>query len=589
MKTIFHTILAVMTIILFFTTNSFSGNPNPFTSLTHKPKDSPKLPKYLPEEGSPESKKNFTLPPVPEKRTPQSEGESQTDGTDKIQSKLFELKGVKFEGNTLFSNEQLNEAATPFINHSVGMAELEEIRYQITRYYIDRGYINSGALIKPNQKVTDGIVTYLIIEGKLTNINIKGNGRLRENYIKKRVWKDGDKPFNTHKLQDYFQMLLQDPLIDKMDGNIVPGIKPGEAELDIDITRARPYDLSITASNHSSPNLGSEKLSINQTVRNLTGFGDSLNAVLDFTEGTQEIDASYAVPINSNNTTLALNYNYSRNEIVSKPFDSLNIESRLQSTKLSLNHPIYHTLRRDISMGVSVKSEETRTYIIDGSFSVFEGSDNGVDKATVVQLTQSFDDRTTDQVMVLRSTFSFGVDMLSPTLHSESLPDGEFVAWLGQVQYARRFDGKAGQIIFKGNVQLADDRLFSMEQFSLGGADSVRGYRENKHTGDNGYLFSLEWRVPVWESQKTGHEEQTKLLQIAPFMDYGSAWDRDHFTREATRSDNTLHSVGIGLLWSTPKLDAQIYYGYAIEDDESDYEYDIQDDGIHFSVTYNFF
>lgn len=585
MKRFSCTILTLMSLILIFTAQSFSQTP---ASLTHKQKDSPKLPEYLPEEGSPESRKNFTLPPIPEKRTPQSEGESQTDETDKTQTKLFELKGVKFEGNTLFSNEQLSKIAAPFINQIAGMAELEEIRYQITRYYVDKGYINSGALIKPNQNVTDGVVTYLIIEGRLTNIKIKGNGRLKENYIKKRVWKDADKPFNTHKLQDYFQMLLQDPLIDRMDGNIVPGIKPGEAELDIDVTRARPYDLSISASNHSSPNLGSEKLSINQTVRNLTGFGDSLNAVLDFTEGTQEIDAAYAVPINSNNTTLALNYNYSRNEIVSKPFDSLNIESRLQSTKLSLNHPIYHTLRRDISMGVSVKSEETRTYI-DGRFSIFEGSENGVDKATVVQLTQSFDDRTTRQVMVLRSTFSFGVDMLSPTLHSESLPDGEFAVWLGQVQYARRFDGKAGQIIFKGNVQLADDRLFAMEQFTLGGGESVRGYRENKHTGDNGYLFSLEWRVPVWESQKTGHEEQTKLLQIAPFMDYGSAWDREHFTRESDRSDNTLHSVGIGLLWSTPKLDAQIYYGYAIEDDESDDEYDIQDDGIHFSVTYNFF
>lgn len=585
MKRFSCTILTLMSLILIFTAQSFSQTP---ASLTHKPKDSPKLPEYLPEEGSPESRKNFTLPPVPEKRTPQSEGESQTDETDKSQTKLFELKGVKFEGNTLFSHEQLSKIAAPFINQIAGMAELEEIRYQITRYYVDKGYINSGALIKPNPNVTDGVVTYLIIEGRLTNIKIKGNGRLKENYIKKRVWKDADKPFNTRKLQDYFQMLLQDPLIDKMDGNIVPGIKQGEAELDIDVTRARPYDLSISASNHSSPNLGSEKLSINQTVRNLTGFGDSLNAVFDFTEGTQEIDALYAVPINSNNTTLALNYNYSRNEIVSKPFDPLNIESRLKSTKLSLSHPIYHTLRRDISMGVSVKSEETRTYI-DGSFSIFEGSENGVDKATVVQLTQSFDDRTTRQVMALRSTFSFGLDMLSPTLHSESLPDGEFAAWLGQVQYARRFDGKAGQIIFKGNVQLADDRLFAMEQFTLGGGDSVRGYRENKHTGDNGYLFSIEWRVPVWESQKTGHEEQTKLLQIAPFMDYGSAWDKEHFTRESDRSDNTLHSVGIGLLWSTPKLDTQIYYGYAIEDDESDDEYDIQDDGIHFSVTYNFF
>ncbi|MBF0390422.1 MAG: ShlB/FhaC/HecB family hemolysin secretion/activation protein [Desulfamplus sp.] len=583
MKKSLRTILVTIIYLLIFTANAISGDSPSSINRTQQ-KDIPKLPDYLieGEDGSTNTDKNkeyFNLPPVPDSRVPQAQGNA-----------IFTLKGVLFEGNTLFSDKQLNEVAKKFINQQIGMADLEELRYQLTRYYVDKGYINSGALIKPNQNVNNGVVTYLIIEGRLTNIEIKGNGRLRENYIKKRVWKDGDTPFNTHKLQDYFQMLLHDPLIEKMEGNIVPGIKPGEAKLDIDVTRARPYDLNITTSNHSSPNLGSEKLSINQTLRNLTGFGDSINAILDLTEGTQEIDATYAIPINSENTTVSFNYNYSKNDIVSNPLDSLNIESRLQSTKIAINHPLYHTLRRDFTIGLSLKSEETRTYISGTPFSFSDGTDNGISQATVLQLIQSFDDRTTHQVMALRSTFSFGVDILSPTLHSASLPDGEFVAWLGQVQYGRRFDGKAGQIIFKGNVQLADDRLFSMEQFTLGGAQSVRGYRENTDAGDNGYLLSLEWRIPVWESKKTASEDNhNKLLQFATFMDYGSAWEREHFKREGNRSDNTLHSVGLGLLWSTPKLDAQIYYGYAIEDVDPSSEYNLQDDGLHFNVTYNFF
>ncbi|MBF0205134.1 MAG: ShlB/FhaC/HecB family hemolysin secretion/activation protein, partial [Desulfamplus sp.] len=552
------------------------------SSIVHKPhKEMQELPKYLPETTGTE-KKNFTLPPLPENRMP-------TQG-----SVLFELKGVIFEGNTVFSEVELKEVAAPFLNRNVGMADLEEIRYQLTRYYVDKGYVNSGALIKPNQKVTNGVITYQIIEGRLTSIDMKGNGRLRENYIKKRIWSDNKVPFNTEKLQDFFQILLQDPLIDRMDGRIIPGTTPGEAELEIDVTRARPYELSITANNHASPNLGSEKLSLNQTVRNLTGFGDSLDTILNLTKGIKEIDATYSVPVNANNTSLALSYNYSDNDLVSDPFDMINIESRLESTKISLTHPLYHTLRRNLNIGVALKSEESRTYIIDKTeFSFAEGAEEGKSKATIVQLTQSFDDRTSDQVVALRSTFSFGVDMLDPIIHSESLPDGKFVAWLGQVQYAKRLGDKAGQVIFRGDLQLADDRLFSMEQFSLGGSQSVRGYRENKHVGDNGYLLSLEWRFPVWESQKTGEHNKTKLLQIAPFMDYGSAWDRAYFNRERSRKDNTLHSVGAGLLWSSQNVDAQIYYGYAIEESEEESElksdYNIQNDGLHFSVTYNFF
>lgn len=566
--------LTSLILVLVFTANAMSADPAS-SSLTRKPyKESQKLPEYLPEN----QEKNFTLPPLPENRI-------QTPG-----NVLFELQGVAFEGNSIFPDSQLKEIATPYLNKNIGMAELEEIRYQLTRYYVDKGYVNSGALIKPGQKVLNGVIIYQIIEGRLADITIKGNGRLRENYIKKRIWPDSDTPFNTADLQDSFQMLLQDPLIERMNGRIVPGIKPGKAELELDVTRARPYEISITADNHSSPNLGSEKLSLDQTMRNLTGFGDSLDMLLNITEGIKEIDTTYSIPLNPENTVLSLNYSYSDNSIVAEPLDSIGIESRLESARISLIHPVYKTLRRNINIGVSITSEESQTYIMDGTpFSFAQGADGGKSKATVIQLVQSFNDRTTNQVLALRSALSFGVDLLDPTIHSESVPDGKFVAWLGQIQYGRRLGEKAGQLILRGDIQLADDRLLSMEQFSLGGAQSVRGYRENEHIGDNGYLISLEWRLPVWESQKTGGEDKNRLLEIAPFMDYGSAWDRKHFNREKDQSDNVLHSVGVGLLWSSPNVDAQIYYGYAIEDAQPQDEYDLQDDGLHFSVTYNFF
>ncbi|MBF0235890.1 MAG: ShlB/FhaC/HecB family hemolysin secretion/activation protein [Desulfamplus sp.] len=579
--------LSTIILVLIFTVNAMSADPA--SSLNRKVnKDAPELPEYLPETQD----KNFTLPPLPENRP------------DVPGAVLFDLKGVTFEGNTVFSEMQLKEVAAPFLNRKVGMADLEEIRYQLTRYYIDKGYVNSGALIKPGQKVNNGVVIYLIIEGKLTDIKMKGNERLRENYIKKRIWSDATIPFNTGKLQDSFQMLLQDPLIDRMDGRIVPGIKPGEAALELDVTRARPYELSITADNHSSPNLGSEKLSLNQTVRNLTGFGDSLNTLLNFTEGIREIDATYSIPLNANNTLLSLNYSYSDNDIVAKSLDSIGIESKLESSRISFTHPVYYTLRRNFNIGLSLKSEESRTYLMNGTpFSFAQGAEDGKSRTTTVQLIQSFSDRTTQQVLALRSTFSFGIDMLDPTIHSESIPDGKFTSWLGQAQYGRRIGEKAGQVIFRGDLQFADDRLLSMEQFSLGGAQSVRGYRENERIGDNGYLLSLEWRIPVWESQKTGGQQKTRLIQIAPFMDYGSAWDKEYFKVEKSQtgdkfiysrsqSDNVLHSVGVGVLWSSPSVDAQIYYGYAIKDRDTDAvdnkdDYNFQDDGIHFSVTYN--
>ena len=55
-----------------------------------------------------------------------------------------------------------------------------------------------------------------------------------------------------------------------------------------------------------------------------------------------------------------------------------------------------------------------------------------------------------------------------------------FFSWLGQAQLARRLETLSAQVIGRVDLQLANDRLFPLEQFAVGGRYSVRGYRENQ-------------------------------------------------------------------------------------------------------------
>lgn len=529
-------------------------------------------PEYLPD--SPE--RQFTLPPLPESR---EKPPSPNSGPS------FLLTGIELEGNSVFSDDVLKQSVSSFFNSQVTLADLEEIRYRLTRYYVDQGYINSGALIKPGQRVTHGIVTYLIIEGRLNRIDVTGQGNLRPAYIRQRIWPDADIPFNTPQLQETFQMLLQNPLIERMDGRIVPGLKPGEATLALDVTRDKPYDIRFTVDNHASPNLGAETVSLNSTFRNITGFGDALSLNTGLTEGTDELDLGFSIPLSSKETLLSLSYSYGNNDLIADSLKSLGINSKIDSLALSLSHPFYRTLQRDVTMSLSLKKEESRSFITHSvPFAFSEGAVDGRSRATVLGISQSFQDRTANQVVAMRSTFNIGVDLFDPTIHSESLPDGRFLYWLGQIQYGRRLGEMWGQLVFSGDIQIADDRLPSMEQFSAGGANSVRGYRENQHIGDNGYRASLEWRMPIWSKDSIDHMSSASL-QLVPFMDVGSAWDRDHWGKTETAKDNFLFSVGMGILWSGKWVDASLFYGYAVEDVEEPEDYDLQDDGIHFKVT----
>src|SRR3954462_9171257 len=71
------------------------------------------------------------------------------------------LRGVRFDGNTVLPEEELQRIAADFVGRQVSADDLQELRYRLTERYIESGYVNSGAVL-PDQDVVDGIITYRI-------------------------------------------------------------------------------------------------------------------------------------------------------------------------------------------------------------------------------------------------------------------------------------------------------------------------------------------------------------------------------------------------------------------------------------------
>jgi hemolysin activation/secretion protein len=176
--------------------------------------------------------------------------------------------------------------------------------------------------------------------------------------------------------------------------------------------------------------------------------------------------------------------------------------------------------------------------------------------------------------------FSIGVNAFDATINDASgIPSGEFFAWLGQFQWATLMGENLGQLIFRTNVQLTNDPLFVMEKYSVGGALSVRGYRQNTLVRDNGYDISLEYRYPFIKDASG-----RSIFALAPFIDAGGANNTD---QPNGPNPDFISSAGIGVRWDpTPKVHAQVYWGYAFQDVIVDGS-SIQDDGIHFLLSAN--
>jgi hemolysin activation/secretion protein len=120
-----------------------------------------------------------------------------------------------------------------------------------------------------------------------------------------------------------------------------------------------------------------------------------------------------------------------------------------------------------------------------------------------------------------------------------------------------------------------------LERFALGGASSVRGYRENEFVRDNGFDASVEFRYPLFSGRLAASGQS---LQLAVFYDIGSAWNKGE-----SGDTPVISSLGGGLLWDWGVLSVVAYFAHALDEVSEKTEYDLQDDGIHFSLLANIF
>jgi hemolysin activation/secretion protein len=476
----------------------------------------------------------------------------------------------------------LASVATPFLNREVSAAELQELRYALSEYYYSHGYINSGATL-PDQEIVDGSVKFWIIEGTLNEIVVTGAGRLRESYITSRLGLGASPPLNIDQLRERIQILLQDPLIERLNAQLRPGAAPGESILDVDVTRTRPFELRVSFDNDVSPSIGEYRGRLFATARNLTGWGDAVDLTVGRTGGLDEYSGGISIPLNSYDTTLSMRFDINNSDVVEEPLNELDIRSRQQSFEVGVTHPIYRTPQQQMDLGLTLARRHSKTTLLGRPFSFSEGEENGESDVTVLRFSQSWVSRGPDQVIAARSTFNFGLNWLGATENPDPVADSQSLSWLGQAQWARRFGEGGPQVILRTDLQLSADSLLPLERFEIGGFESVRGYRKNTLVRDSGVVASVEGRFPLVRLPVPLLSQQAEdgVVQLSPFADYGRGWNR----RGEDDDPGDISSIGVGLRWEiSPDIHAQIYYGYALRDiDQS--SGGLQSHGVYVSLS----
>ena len=481
---------------------------------------------------------------------------------------------IRLEGNTVFSAAELSEITREYEGRLITADELQQLRYRLTLYYIRHGYINSGAVI-PDQTVKDGIVTLHIIEGELSEILVSGNERLRTAYITGRIERGAGAPLNVNRLGERLQILEQNPLIERLNASLQPGGRPGESILDVKVKEAKPYQLWLGGDNHQPPSVGGNEAVLRGFHRDVSGNGDTLRFEYDYADGLNDWYTTYTLPLNAYDTAVQFYADRTDSDVVENPFDVLDIKSKEKTYGLSLLQPVWQTLQQTLTLGLTLDLRQSKTYLLGERFPFETGTDNGKSDLTILRFSQEWLHRGRKQVFALRSLFSNGINALDATVNNEPR-DGRFFYWLGQFQWARRLADTGVQIIVRADAQVTRNGLPSMEQFTVGGVNSVRGYRENRLVTDQGIVGSVEFRIPVYDNPT-----RQLLFQLAPFADYGHATNQVGPDPDIDR----IYSIGLGLLGSyRERVNLEVYYGYPFQDFDDANE-NIQDKGWFFSLS----
>ena len=376
------------------------------------------------------------------------------------------------------------------------------------------------------------------------------------------------------------QILLQDPLVRRLNIELLPGLVPGQAKLHADVLEASPFSVTAQIANNQSPSVGEIRGQVQGSVANILGVGDILAAQYGRSQGINDGAIAYSLPLFSDDIRLSLRYDINGTLVVTPALAPLQVTSRYDSISVGLSRPMYRTAEQTFTLGTNLERRKAQSFLLGEPFSFTAGSDNGKTNVTALRLYQDWLDRDAEHAFAARSTLSFGLHALGATV-TQVNPTGKFFSWLGQAQYVRRIY-QNWEAVIRSNLQFANRPLFPIEQYALGGVDSVRGYRQYLTITDDAFFASGELRIPITNIRAPylADSEDAGILQLVPFYDFGRGWN----IGRPTPYPADISGAGLGLRWNAGSgLLAEVYYARPLRHVKVGTA--LQDRGIYFRLT----
>lgn len=494
-------------------------------------------------------------------------------------SQPLRVERIVFRGNRALPTAALRAVAAPYLGRDLTADDIEALCSALTHRYTDHGYITSSVVVDPDASYHDGVLSFLVIEGRIKEIRVQGANGLRPSYVVERLHVREDDALNTDVLRSRLQRLSEDPMIAHVTSNLETVPESVDAILDVNAQRAKPYSLSAALNNYRPPSIGEKSYDIGGQLRNLTGFGDvidsSLSGPLEFSGGIG-YTLNWQIPLNRADSAVSLSAARVNTVYPAQAQSTPEISSTIERQEFKLSQAIWGSLRQQVNVGVSIANEEESTPGY-GLSSLSPGLTPGSTHSLTASLIPQYSYRSAQQYLNLKFT-ALHADLRGypPGPATYPLPDQNYFVWVGQLHDLWEFPHAPFEFESRAILQRTHSQISDLHALEIGGINSVRGYQEDEVLVSNATNLNFDFRwlaLPAAASLRPG-------VTLGTFFDWASGHDVD-------QPNDTFSSYGLTFRLKWAHVQADLAYGLRlIHPAFADAQHGSwQDHGIHVQVV----
>lgn len=471
-----------------------------------------------------------------------------------------------------------------YYDKPVTWGNMLEMKGEIAKYYEEHNYPLVVVEV-PKQDITAGVLQFVVTPSRVGNVYVEGGRRSSTQRLGKYLELKQDDMVNQKLVMRDLHFMNQNPFR-KVDAIYIPGDQPGTTDIVLYAVDRRPYRFYVGADDTGVKSTGRERWFAGFNIGNVFGLDHLLSFQYTTTWSIHNFQAytlQYVAPLPWRHT-LSVYGGYS-NVHANLHYPGISMRNHGMSGQASLRYlipyPIQEHLRGEWSVGGDYK-RTNNTIEYTELFAVFGQNVN------LTQLCMGY----TGEYDGGKFLFDYDIEVFwSPGQWLPDQTNGDYNSlrpgaknrWLysrAEISYTQKLAGGT-LLILTGRGQYSDANLLPMEQFTIGGYDTVRGYEERQLNYDNGVIFNAEFRTPAFRLATRKKPDQLDGLQFLAFFDYG--YGRDHSVIPTIPKNDFLMGIGPGVRYTyDPHITLRLDWGIKLHHNE---QFGGGNSMLHFSVV----